>query len=126
MTTASLLAPCNICDLKVCPGPEGCPQVIKEEIVISPITKPAIHAQKYNLKIPNDISPILQKSGITAPEDGKIFLRWETISQRIKIIILDNSKKRKDRETILHVAGNKEFRARVLHFRGNVLIKIQN
>jgi len=126
MTTASFLAPCNICDLEVCPGPEGCPQVIKEEIVISPIIKPAIHTQKYALKIPNDISPILKKVNATIPRDGKILIRWDKISKRIKISILDNSKEKKERETVLYAAGNKDFLKRTLHFRGNVLIKIQD
>ena len=123
MTTVSV-APCKICNLKVCSGPEDCPFIIEEEIPLQSI-KPAVHTQKYTLKIPNDITPILQKCGLKAPADGKIFLHWERINHRIKIIIIDNSKK-KDRETVLYVARKKEFKARVLSFRGNVLIKIQS
>lgn len=123
-STASLLAPCKTCDLSICPGAEGCPAIVEE--VQTNQVKPAIHAEKYALKIPNDIVPILKKGSITPPKDGKIFLTWDAFSKRIKIIIWDSNKKKKDRETILYTTGSKDFHGRVLHFRGNVLIKIQN
>ena len=126
MTAASLLTQCNTCNFECCPGLENCPDIMTEKITFSPTIKPAIHAQKYTLKIPNDISPILKKANATIPRDGKILIRWDKISKRIKISILDNSKEKKERETVLYAAGNKDFLKRTLHFRGNVLIKIQD
>ncbi|HNR53117.1 MAG TPA: hypothetical protein PKI16_01410 [Candidatus Dojkabacteria bacterium] len=125
MTTASVLAPCKTCDLKVCSGPEDCPYVIKEEIPF-PSIKPAVHNQKYALKIPNDISPILKKNAIAFPQDGKISIFWDKKIKKVSIVILDNTKKKDNRQTVFHVSGNENLKKRTLHFRGNVLIKIQS
>jgi len=125
MTTASLLAPCKTCDLSVCPGAEGCPNVIEDEVPLLPV-KPAVYTQKYALKIPDDIYPILKKNAVEFPQDGKITVFWDKKIKKVTIVILDNTKKKQDRQTVLRVSGNANLKKRTLHFRGNVLIKIQS
>jgi len=125
MTTASVLAPCKTCDLKVCSGPEDCPYVTEEEIPSLQV-KPAVHTQKHALKVPSDISPILKKNAVEFPHDGKITIFWEKRIKKVAIVILDNTKRKQDRQTVLHVSGNENLKKRTLHFRGNVLIKIQS